>query len=80
MGVLLLALGLRMIERSISTNPSFALAALSILFVLLIFMNPFGKMVALCIFSAITLIVETVMDAVYFILAGRRGREERAGS
>lgn len=54
-------------------------AALSILFALLIFMNPFGTTVALWTFTAITLIVEAVLDIVYFVLTIRRGKEERAG-
>ena len=85
-GVLLLALGLRMMVRYFTTNPgmtqqeqSLALAAISILFALLIFMNPFGTTVALWTFTAITLIVEAVLDVVYFILTVRRGKEERAG-
>lgn len=54
-------------------------AALSILFAVLIFMNPFGTTVALWTFTAITLIVEAVLDVVYFIFAVRRSKEGHAG-
>ena len=48
-------------------------AGLSILFAVLIFMNPFSTTIALWTFTAITLIVEAVLDIICFILAIRKG-------
>ena len=55
-------------------------AALSLLFAALIFTNPFGTTVALWRFTAITHIVEAVVDIAYFAVSIRRNGGSGSGT